>query len=104
MTERIRGRRWMTIRERIFQRDCGLCQTCQRNGRLTPGTQIDHIVALTNDGSNDDDNLEVICDDCHDIKTNADLGYKPLVTTGLDGWPVASEASTAPMWRRKGYR
>ena len=94
----------MTIRERIFKRDCGLCQTCRRNGRIKVGTQIDHIIALTNDGSNDDDNLEVICDDCHDIKTNADLGYKPLVTTGLDGWPVASEANQAPMWRRKGYR
>ena len=104
MTERIRGRKWMTIRERIFRRDCGLCQECQRNGRLKPGNQIDHIVALTNDGSNDDDNLEVICADCHDIKTNADLGHKPQVTTGLDGWPVASGANPSPVWRRQGYR
>ncbi len=103
-TPRIRGRRWMTIRERIFNRDCGLCQECQRNGQLTLATQVDHIIALANGGSNDDDNLECICDDCHDRKTNADLGYKPRVVTGLDGWPQADERNQRPVWKRHGYR
>ena len=105
MTERIRGRKWMTIRERIFKRDCGLCQTCQRQGRIKPGTQVDHIVALANDGSNDDCNLECICAECHDTKTNTDMGYKPQVTTGLDGWPVDSKPlNIRAIWRIDGYK
>ena len=104
MAERIRGRRWMAIRNRIFIRDCGLCQECQRNGRITPGTQVDHIVALANGGSNDDSNMELLCADCHDRKTNADLGYQPRVITGLDGWPVPEERNQSPVWKRHGYR
>ena len=94
----------MTIRERIFRRDCGLCQECQRNGRLKPGTQIDHIVALANDGGNDDDNLEVICETCHTAKTYKDLGVSMRVTTGLDGWPTKPKTSGLPVWRMRGYR
>ena len=105
MTERIRGRRWMTIRERIFKRDCGLCQECQRNGRLKPGTQIDHIVALANDGSNDDDNLECICLECHSAKSLVDLGLKPQITTGIDGWPIDSKPlNIRAIWRIDGYK
>lgn len=104
MVERIRGRRWMAIRERIKQRDCGLCQECRRKGRIKAGTQVDHRVALTNDGTNDDDNLELLCGDCHDAKTNADLGHKPMVTIGADGWPIDDASKSAPVWKRKGYR
>ena len=101
---RIRGRKWMAIRERVMARDCGLCQTCLRNGLTTIGKQVDHIVALINGGSNGDDNLECICESCHQDKTDADLGHAPKVTTGLDGWPMPQERSTGPVWRRKGYR
>ena len=100
---RIRGRKWMAIRDRIKRRDCGLCQECKRHGRIKPGTEVDHIVALTNGGTNDDDNLELLCAGCHETKTNADLGYKPRVTTGLDGWPVEQDRSMEPGWRRRGY-
>lgn len=104
MEERIRGRRWMAIRERIFKRDCGLCQECKRKGRVRAGNQVDHRIALTNDGSNDDDNLELLCVDCHDAKTNTDLGHKPRVTIGLNGWPTDEPRNRSPVWKRKGYR
>lgn len=76
MTERIRGRKWMQIRERIMRRDCSLCQTCKRKGRITLATEVDHITALDNGGSNDDRNLEAICAECHKAKTAKDMGYK----------------------------
>ena len=98
----------MTIRERILSRDCGLCQECQRNGRLTAislSTCItDHVVPLSKGGSNDDDNLQSLCKACDEIKTNNDLGYSPRVTTGLDGWPMQPEAISVPVWKRHGYR
>ena len=100
MSERIRGRKWMAIRSRIMARDCNLCQSCKKQGKLTLATEIDHIKALANGGSNDDDNLVAICASCHETKTNDDLGYKPKVTTGLDGWPIPEEVSNIPRWRR----
>ena len=102
---RIRGRKWMTIRERIMSRDCGLCQQCKRQGRIKQGTQVDHIIALTNNGSNDDDNLECICPDCHLKKNMVDLGFKPQITTGIDGWPTESNhRNIRAIWRMDGYK
>ena len=67
--------------------------TCQHCGRLTQhpkGYVIDHIQALCNGGTDTDDNLQLLCHDCHDKKTAKDLGYeyRERVTIGLDGWPV----------------
>lgn len=93
------------IRERIFKRDCGLCQSCHRNGRIKQGNQIDHIVALTNGGSNEDVNLEVICLECHSAKSLVDLGFRPQVTTGLDGWPTESkQPNIRAIWRMNWYK
>lgn len=95
---------WDKVRQRIFKRDCGLCQVCQAEGRTRVGNEIDHIIAVTNGGTDDEDNLQVICSECHLEKNDKDLGHKPRVTTGLDGWPVASGANQRPLWKRSGYR
>ncbi|WP_062228787.1 HNH endonuclease [Aureimonas frigidaquae] len=49
----------------------------------------DHNVALANGGTDDDSNVQCLCNECHDVKTRADLGYcdrRP--TIGVDGWPI----------------
>ena len=95
----------MAIRERVMVRDCGLCQTCLRNGLTTIGSQVDHIVALTNGGGNDDSNLECICLECHSAKSLLDLGLKPQITTGIDGWPIDSKPlNIRAIWRINGYK
>lgn len=66
---RIRGSAWMAIRARILQRDSGLCQICKAAGRLTMATEVDHRVPLEDGGSNDDSNLDSVCQPCHAIKT-----------------------------------
>lgn len=66
---RTRGRAWMTIRERVMKRDCGLCQQCKREGRLQLAEQVDHKVEHADGGSDDDSNLEALCGDCHKVKT-----------------------------------
>lgn len=71
-----------------MRRDCGLCQQCKRQGRLTPAAEVDHIVAITNGGGDQDENLEALCHDCHRTKTAADTGKRTPTEYGADGWPV----------------
>lgn len=70
---RTRGSAWMSIRQRILRRDKGLCQECQRNGRLCEATQVDHVTPLHLGGRDNDTNLEAICTGCHDAKTAAEM-------------------------------
>lgn len=52
------------IREDVKQRDGGLCQQCGK-----PGAEVDHI-----DGNSDQlDNLQLLCLDCHHAKTEENL-------------------------------
>ena len=91
---RIRGRAGVKQRNRIRARDCGLCQPCRRAGRLALGFEVDHVVALANGGTNDDDNLELTCAQCHRVKTAADLGY--TVREGCDA--AGNPSSAAHHW------
>jgi 5-methylcytosine-specific restriction protein A len=76
------GREWEKARERVLERDCGLCQPCRRAGRLTAGPIVDHITPKAQDGSDDDDNLQAICKDCHTEKTGIET------RGGRAGWPL----------------
>ena len=79
MNQRIRGRTLQTLRKRQLSAN-PLCVMCQAKGKTTVATELDHIVALVNGGSNDDDNLQGLCAPCHVQKTRADLGYTPRAT------------------------
>jgi 5-methylcytosine-specific restriction endonuclease McrA len=45
-------------------------------------------VALVNGGTDTEDNVQALCESCHDAKTRIDLGQSPRRTIGPDGWPV----------------
>ncbi len=94
--KRITGHARVRMRDRILGAN-PLCAMC----RAALATEMDHIVALTNGGTNDQDNLQGLCAACHEVKTLKDLGRRPRVTTGLDGWPV-EDAPRGPRWRRAG--
>ena len=88
--DRIRGRTLQRIRYRVLANN-PLCVRCQAKGRITIATQVDHIIALVNGGSDDkhdDSNRQGLCDECHKVKTAEDMGHRPRVTIGLDGYPV----------------
>ena len=72
-TTRIRGRALQALRTRLLS-DNPLCVVCQGNGITTPATELDHIKALGHGGTNDVDNLQGLCRNCHDDKTRADMG------------------------------
>jgi 5-methylcytosine-specific restriction protein A len=67
--QRKRGWAGVQDRNRIRERDCGLCQECKRQGRVSVGRDVDHIVPLWAGGSDEDSNKETLCCDCHDAKT-----------------------------------
>lgn len=65
-----------------------LCRMCREKGRVTPATIADHIVPLAQGGAAYDmANLQPVCADCHQDKTNADNGRRVKRRVGLDGWP-----------------
>lgn len=58
------GTSWYKLRAHILARDDGLCRVCGR-----PASEVDHIVAKSAGGSDDEDNLQAICSACHAKKT-----------------------------------
>lgn len=69
-TERGYGTAWRKAREG-FLRHHPLCAECDRQGRLSPATVVDHIVPHKGDRSLfwDHDNWQPLCKQCHDRKT-----------------------------------
>lgn len=67
-TVRIRGRIWGRTRERIAKRDGYRCKQCECLWD-SQADQVDHVTPLEQGGSNDDDNLQLLCDACHKLKT-----------------------------------
>lgn len=65
---------WRKKREQILKRDAGLCQECSRNGLTTYGNIVHHIIEVKEDYSLRlvDDNLEVICANCHNKEHGKD--------------------------------
>lgn len=66
------GRPWRRKRDQVLQRDKGLCQPCMQQGRISPATQVDHIIPVAEGGTCADSNLQAICKACHDVKTQAE--------------------------------
>lgn len=71
--ERVRGRALQALRKRLLRAN-PLCVMCEAQGRVTAATELDHIVALTNGGTNESSNLQGLCRECHGLKTRSDLG------------------------------
>ena len=65
-TERIRGRTWMTIRQKVLAAGLFACVDC---GRVHVSNEVDHQIPLEQGGSNDLSNLVVRCVECHKAKT-----------------------------------
>lgn len=84
------GSEWSKMREQIMRRDCGLCQPCSQQGRITPAVAVDHIKDKAKGGTDDPSNLQSICEPCHTAKTMAAQGktLRERVKIGADGWPI----------------
>lgn len=68
-TERGYGHAWRKLRAQVLERDGYLCQSCRTKDRITPATDVDHIINKASGGTDDPDNLQSLCSSCHKQKT-----------------------------------
>lgn len=98
--ERGYGSQWEKLRKLVIERDKGLCQICLKQGRYTPGKDVDHIISKaeakrrgwTQAQTDALSNLAYACRPCHLAKTEAEQGKTkraPLPKIGIDGWPIS---------------
>ena len=62
---------WRKIRNRYIAAH-PVCAHCQEQGRITPATEVDHIIPLEHGGTHDEANLQALCKPCHSAKTARD--------------------------------
>jgi 5-methylcytosine-specific restriction enzyme A len=66
--KRITGRRLQAMRARLFRRQ-PLCELCEARGVVRAATERDHKVPLAEGGTDDEDNDQALCHDCHEAKS-----------------------------------
>lgn len=77
------GLYWDTIRREILKRDNHTCKLCGATHKQEPKwhydsychCEVDHIIEVADGGTDDRDNLRVLCHDCHVAKTK-DMAFK----------------------------
>ena len=70
------GAKWRKLRDMVLRRDKYLCVPCGKYGFLTPATEVDHIVNKAQGGTDNPENLQGICTDCHKAKTKAEARHQ----------------------------
>lgn len=83
------GSAWERTRRLALVRDGYLCLACAADNRTTVATEVDHITPKHKGGTDDLDNLQSLCTECHAAKTLRDTGKRARPRIGLDGWPEA---------------
>jgi hypothetical protein len=68
MAERIRGRLGIKIRKQRLAAE-PLCRKCKDAGKIKVAETIDHIIPLAFGGSDVDENVQALCEECHAHKT-----------------------------------
>ena len=77
------GARWRKLRAQILM-DEPLCRECRKAGRIVPATDVDHIVARADGGTDDRSNLQPLCHACHSRKTVRENGGRAVTRRGGD--------------------
>lgn len=76
---------WQKLRAAVLAAE-PLCRYCQADGRVTPASEVDHVVPLSKGGGDDWENLAPTCRPCHQRKTLDDVGAAPR-GADADGMP-----------------
>jgi len=62
------GHHWRKVRAMQLRRS-PFCEHCARDGKTTVASEVDHIVARRDGGSDAFENLQSLCKSCHSKKT-----------------------------------
>ena len=57
------------VREKVFERNNYQCQSCNKIDLTAKNLQVDHIIALAQEGTNDMSNLQTLCAKCNREKS-----------------------------------
>ena len=87
---------WQATRKRIWRRDQGRCQGfyCKHlptHSISLDQAHIDHIVELSQGGTNRDENLRVLCRRCHCLRAN--ITHQGMIADAL------RDGIVPPNWR-----
>lgn len=63
------GRAWVKLKNQILLRDNYTCQHC---GRIGGQLELDHIINKARGGDDSPSNLQILCKECHQKKTQAE--------------------------------
>lgn len=63
------GWAWQKLRKQVLQRDRSLCQSCLKAGRSEVAKEVDHIVPIHLNGTDELTNLQSLCSPCHRTKS-----------------------------------
>lgn len=67
------------VRQRVRDRDGGICRLCSTAIKPAESFELDHITALINGGENREKNLAAVHKHCHLAKTASDVAEKAKV-------------------------
>lgn len=95
-------RRQRTPKERaiLFAERGGICAKCTRKCGVK-GWELDHIIPIATGGSDDDENMQVLCDFCHDGKTVGDVGTSAKIKRQAINHTVPSKHRRSRSWGRR---
>ena len=77
--------RWKFARDAFLRRN-PLCAACERKGRVTPATEVDHIEPHRGDALVfwDASNLQALCKPCHSRKTAREVNARMMSGRATD--------------------
>lgn len=79
---------WIKCRRAYAVSVGGLCERCYAAGRIVPGTQVHHKIRLTPKNLSNPEislnwnNLELLCDDCHQEEHKSGIRWRADSKTG----------------------
>ncbi|GGS42507.1 hypothetical protein GCM10008961_37140 [Deinococcus knuensis] len=85
------------VKAKIRRRD-RVCLCCGADKLL----QVDHIVSRYVGGSHDEDNLQLLCRACNNLKGTKEIDFRKAATPLTEPWQVTSNADL--LFRRTGQR
>jgi 5-methylcytosine-specific restriction protein A len=89
------------VRVRLYLDAKGKCKLCTRfidGCKLT--AQADHVIALINGGKNCESNMQLVCNECHKVKTKADVAEKSITARKRAKHLGIKKPRTMTRWRK----